>query len=128
AVVELGDRPIEVRDRVVLLVGYAGWMRRSELVGLDIDHLEERPEGLLVHLVSSKTDQERAGRRVEVVYGQYAETCPVRATRRWIEVLGTRSGPLLRPIDRHGNISARRLTGQGVATIVKRHMGRLGHD
>lgn len=127
AVAELGGRPIEVRDRVVLLVGFAGGFRRSELVSIDLEDLEERPEGLLIRLGVTKTDQEGAGRSVEIVYGDSPATCPVRAIRTWAALLGTGSGPLLRPVDRHGNIADRRLSAQAVAGIVKRHMSRLGY-
>ncbi|HAS09001.1 MAG TPA: integrase, partial [Acidimicrobiaceae bacterium] len=88
----------------------------------------EHPEGLLVALVRSKTDQEQAGRRVEIVYGNSADTCPVRAWRRWLEESGIRDGPAYRPIDRHGNVSANRLSAQAVGIVVKRHTARLGHD
>ena len=124
----LGDRLIDHRDRSLLLVGFAGGFRRSELVGIDVDHVAEHPEGLLVALVRSKTDQEQAGRRVEIVYGNSADTCPVRAWRRWLEESGIGDGPAFRPVDRHGNISANRLSAQAVGIVVKRHTARLGHD
>ena len=115
------------RDRVILLLGFAGGMRRSELAGLDVDDLEDHPDGLLVHLVRSKTDQEGRGRRIEIVYGTDPATCPVTAVRTWLAASAIVDGPLLRPVDRHGRVLAQRLTGQGVAIVVKRHMTSLGH-
>ena len=50
-----------LRDRALLLLGFAGAFRRSELVALDTEHLRERPEGLEVLIASSKTDQEGQG-------------------------------------------------------------------
>ena len=64
----LGVRLIDHRDRAVLLVGFAGGFRRSELAGLTVEDLEDHPEGLLVHVRQSKTDQDRVGRRVEIVW------------------------------------------------------------
>jgi len=125
AVTELGESLIELRDRVVLLVGFAGGMRRSELAGLCVGDVEDATEGLLIHLRRSKTDQEGRGRRVEVVYGTDPVTCPVRAYRAWIEAARLDEGPVLHRVDRHGNILGP-LSPQGVAIIVKRHMGRLG--
>jgi site-specific recombinase XerD len=109
-------------------MGFAGGFRRSELAAIDVEDLEDHPAGLLVWLRHSKTDQEKAGRRIEVVYGSDGATCPVRAARRWLQLSQLSSGPLLRTIDRHGNISARRLSGQAVGMVVKRHMSRLGYD
>lgn len=123
----LGDRPIDVRDRAILLVGFAGGFRRSALAGLDIDDLEAHPAGLLVRVRGTKTDQERAGRKVEVVYGTDTATCPVRAARRWAAMVGA-TGPWLRGVDRHGNISPARLSAQAIGMVVKRHMARLGYD
>ena len=116
-----------VRDRALLLVGFAAGMRRSELVGLDVEDLEAAPEGYVIRLRSSKTDQEAAGRLVPIVYGTDPACCPVRAVRAWTAVAGIDTGPLFRPVNRHGTVLGRRLTAQSVALIVKAHMGRLGH-
>jgi len=120
------DTLVGLRDRAVLLVGFAGALRRSELVGLDVADLEAAPEGYVVHLRGSKTDQERAGRQVAVVYGQDPRCCPVRAVRAWLIGAGTADGPVFRPINRHGTVGPRRLTAQSVALIVKAHMSGLG--
>ena len=127
AVSPLGTSLLDTRDRLVLLLGFAGAMRRSELVGLDVADVEEVDEGLLVHLERSKTDQEGAGRRVEVVYGTDAATCPVRAWRAWLAASGIAEGPVFRPVDRHGRLGSRRLSPQAVAIVVKRHMAALGY-
>lgn len=93
----LGTSLIEVRVRLILLMGFAGGMSRSELVGLDVEDVEEVDKGLLVHLGRSKTDQEGRGRRVEIVYGTDSTTCPVRAWRAWLEASGIAEGPVERP-------------------------------
>ena len=81
AVAQLGDRLIDHRDRALLLLGFAGGMRRSELAALDTSDITPAPEGLLVHLRRSKTDPEGRGRHIELVYGTHPPTCPVRAYR-----------------------------------------------
>jgi site-specific recombinase XerD len=116
-----------LRDRALLLLGFAGGMRRSELVGLDVDDLEAAPEGYVIRLRSSKTDQEAAGRAIPIVYGTDPGCCPVRAVRAWTTAAGINAGPLFRPVNRHGTVLPRRLSAQSVALIVKAHMGRLGH-
>src|SRR5262245_32549258 len=72
------------RDRALLLLGFAGAMRRSELVSLDVADLAQADEGLVVMIRKSKTDQVRAGRKVGIPYGAAEETCPVRALYNWL--------------------------------------------
>jgi site-specific recombinase XerD len=128
AVTRTGDRPIDVRDRLILLLGFASGMRRSELANLQTSDIVSAPEGLLIQLRRSKTDQEGRGRRVEIVYGNDETTCPVTAYRRWQRTSPHANGPVLRRVDRHGNIGAAGLTPQAVAIVVKRHMSALGHN
>jgi len=116
------------RDRALLLLGFAGALRRSELVGLDVADLTEGSDGLTVHLRRSKTDQEGAGRTVGIPYGSNPVTCPVRAWRAWIEVSGIIEGPAFCPVDRHGHIGPTRLSAQAVALVLKRHAARVGLD
>jgi site-specific recombinase XerD len=114
------------RDRALLLVGFAGAFRRSELVGLDVADVEEVAEGLAVTIRRSKTDQEGEGRKIGIPYGSHPETCPVRAVRAWLEVSEISSGPLFRPIDRHGNLKPARLSDRAVALVVKRRAQAAG--
>jgi hypothetical protein len=92
-----------LRDRALLL-GFAGALRRSELVALAADDVGERPEGLVLTLRRSKTDQEATGRPVGVPYGSHPTTGPVRALQAWSEAAGTTDGPLFRPVTRHGRL------------------------
>jgi site-specific recombinase XerD len=116
------------RDRALLLMGFAGAFRRSELVGIDREHVEFVPEGVVVTLPRSKTDQEGAGRKVAIPYGQHPETCAVRALAAWLAAARISSGPVFRRVDRHGNIGADRLTGKSVAATVKHYMEAIGKD
>jgi integrase len=116
------------RDRALLLVGFAGAMRRSELVGLDVTDITHRDEGLAITIRSSKTDQEGAGRQVAIPIGRDPETCPVRALQGWLDAAGIEDGPVFRPIDRHGNVSPDRLSDRAVALIVKRSAEGAGLD
>lgn len=112
-----------MRDRALLLLGFAGGMRRSELVGLDVADLETTPGGLVAHLRRTKTDQEAAGRPVPIVYGSGPGCCPVRAIRAWLTTAELGDGPVFRSVNRHGSVAPTRMTAQSVALIVKRHMG-----
>ena len=117
-----------IRDRALLLVGFAGGFRRSELVGLMIENLVIEDDGLVILLQRSKTDQEGKGRTVALPYGSSPETCPVRACRNWIDAAGISDGPLFREIDRHGRMQARALHRDSVGMIVKRAAARIGLD
>jgi hypothetical protein len=77
----------------LLLLDFAGALRRSELVGLDVADVVEGTDGLTVRLRRSKTDQEGAGRTVGIPFGSNPVTCPVRAWRAWLEVSGITEGP-----------------------------------
>jgi len=119
---------LSVRDRCLLLLGFAGAMRRSELVGLDLEDIQDTGEGLVVTIRRSKTDQEGAGRKIGLPYGSDPLTCPVRAFREWKGASGIETGPLFRGINRHGKLSGTRLTDQVVARIVKRALVAAGRE
>ena len=124
----LPDGAKGIRDRALLLLGFAGAFRRSELVGIDREHVEFVPEGVVITLPRSKTDQEGAGRKVAIPYGQHLETCAVRALVAWLAMARISSGPVFRPVDRHGNVGAERLTGKSIAVTVKNYMAAIGKD
>jgi site-specific recombinase XerD len=119
---------IGVRDRALLLVGFAGAFRRSELVSLDLADVTFGADGLIVQLRRSKTDQEGEGRKVGLPFGSNPQTCPVRSLRAWLNLAGISFGPIFRPVDRHDNVADTRLTDQSVALIVKRCAKAAGLD
>lgn len=123
-----GDGTIGMRDRALILLGFAGAFRRSELVALDIDDCTFGKDGLVVMLRRSKTDQTWEGRKVGIPYGSNPETCPVRTMQAWIEHAGISAGPLFRSINRHGKIQAGRLSGIDVTRVVKKLALRAGLD
>ena len=93
-----------LRDRALLLLGFAGAFRRSELVALDVADIEETETGLLVAIRGSKTDQEREGVTIAIARGDIA--CPVKALRAWLDAAGIESGPLFRPINKAGTVGS----------------------
>jgi integrase len=111
-----GDNMKGLRDRALLLIGFAGAFRRSELVALNIEDLEESELGFKVTIGHSKTDQEGAGQTIAIVGGSLA--CPVAALKAWLEAAGIASGPIFRSV-RKGGAVGERLPAQSVADIVK---------
>src|SRR4051794_30261265 len=126
-VAALPEAPRGLRDRAMLLLGFAAALRRSELVGLDVGDVAFAKRGLVVTIRRSKSDQEGAGARVAVAPGRDPAACPVRATRRWLQAahLGS-SGPLFRPIHRTGKVLDRHLNPEHVAQLVKHAAAAAG--
>lgn len=116
------------RDRALLLLGFAGGFRRSELVAVNVADIAFTHDGMVVKIDRSKTDQEGAGRSVGIGHGTDDKTCPVTAVRRWMGSSGIETGPLFRAIDRHGHLRDGRLSKKSVARIIKRLGQQVGLD
>ena len=121
------------RDRLVILLGFAAALRRSELAALDVEDVRWVPEGIEVTIRRSKTHQEGEGAIVPVPYGSHRETCPVRAVGDWLDATGLESGPLVRGLarDAHLPIELRllgRLSTEGINRVVARAARRAGLD
>lgn len=119
---------VGLRDRALLLTGFAGGFRRSELADLNVEDLAEDQEGYVVRIQRSKTDQEGQGRALGIPYGENPETCPVRALRAWLERSRLTEGPLFRTVSRSGRLGKARITGRTVANVVKRRCLAAGMD
>ena len=123
----MGDTLKDSRDRALLLIGFAGGFRRSELVGIDRSDIEPVRQGMIVHLRRSKTDQTGAGRKVGIPNGR-TRYCPVAALESWLTRSGIGDGPVFRPIDRHGRMCGDRLSGEAVSLVVKERLAAAGID
>lgn len=117
----------DVRDRALLLIGFAGGFRRSELIGLDLEDIQHAPQGLIVTLRRSKTDQEGRGRKLGIPFGR-AKWCPVAALRDWVVGADIERGPIFRPISRHGQVSPSRLSGEAVCAVLRKRLEQAGYD
>lgn len=116
-----------LRDRALLLIGFAGAFRRSELVSLTVADIEQAKQGLIVQLRFSKTDQEGRGRKVAIPFARGA-VCPVLALQHWLDAASISEGPIFRGVNRHGGISGAALTSQAVALVVKERAQDAGLD
>lgn len=123
----VGDDIKGKRDRALILLGFAGAFRRSELVALTVATVQFINDGLVIKLPHSKTDQEGQGETKGIPYGSTPATCPVRALRAWLDTSGIGEGPLFRPVNRWGQIQATALTGHAVAELVKQLAERAGY-
>lgn len=123
------QKPLKAaRDKALLLIGFAGAFRRSELVALRCEDITEYDSGIELLIRRSKTDQEGAGRTVFIPFAK-GSRCPVKALKNWLALAGIEEGPLFRPINRHDKVAlATALTPQSVALIVKDAARKLGGD
>jgi integrase len=116
------------RDKALILIGFAGAFRRSELVGLQYEDMSQYDSGVELLLRRSKTDQEGAGRTVFIPYAR-GNRCPVKVLKNWLALAGIDSGPLFRPINRHDQVvGGKALTPQSVALIVKASVRMMAGD
>ncbi len=116
-----------LRDRALLLVGFAGALRRSELVALDVTDIQFSDEGMVLRIRRSKTDQAAHGREVAIprVRGRH---CPCRCLSDWLTASGIVAGAIYRPVNRYEQVMPHRLSAQSVALVIKRHALRVGLD
>jgi integrase len=89
-----------LRDKAILLVGFAGAFRRSEIVGLQVRDVQSSDAGLIITLRRSKTDQEGASFTKGIPIGTSDATCPKCALEAWLQLAGITTGPIFRPVDR----------------------------
>jgi integrase len=123
----MGDTMKDVRDRALLLLGFAGVFRRSELVAIDKEDVTAARQGIIVRLNRSKTDQVGQGRDVAVPHGR-GRWCPVSSLDLWFSRAGICGGAAFRPIDRFGHVGTGRLSGEAVSLIIKARVSAAGFD
>lgn len=115
----------DARDKALILVGYAGNLRRSELVALDFEDIEFTSQGMIITIRKSKTDQEGEGYQKAIEYGTFAETCPVKALTSWLTLAGIESGAIFRRI-RKGSLTTDRLESKTVGLVCKALVKSIG--
>lgn len=133
AIAKLPATRTGIRDRAILLVGFTGALRRSELAALTLEgdgagsvRAVFVAAGLEVHLDRSKGDQTGNGAIVAIPYGR--KLCAVSALQAWLAAAAITSGPIFRAIDRHGGISGAAISDKTVANVVKAACQRAGLD
>jgi len=115
-----------LRDRAVLLIGFAGALRRCEFVGLDVAHIRPTPAGLRLMIPRSKTDVAAEGAEIGITRGSQAETCPVLALRSSLRAAGIRDGPVLRRVTQWGTVGKKRPHQDAARQILARRAAAAG--
>ena len=111
------------RDKALLLIGFAGSLRRSELAALKVDEVTWHRKGITLFIPRSKTDQEGEGREVEIPLGSQDLTCPVMALENWLKISGVKTGQVFRRVGQYGNVG-KGLDKDSIGRIVKRAVRR----
>ncbi len=120
-----GPEPAGLRDRALLLLGFAGALRRSELVAIDCEHLRFTAEGVTILIPRSKRDRDGEGALVGIPRGRQAETCPVRALEAWLGRSRIEWGAVFRSLSTAGRAGGR-LGTRGVWTILRKRAALAG--
>lgn len=135
------NSPIGLRNRALMVLGFAGAMRRADIAGLDFGagqggngFISFEPEGLLIQFVRSKTNQDGKAEHIGIAYGSNPETCPVRTLQAWRDCVGGEgaSGPIFRKVSKGGTIGTARLHPDSISrlikTLAKRHFIESGES
>jgi integrase len=121
----LGSSPRDTRDRALLLLGFAGAYRSSDLATLNVEHVRFTTDGMEVLLSRSKEDPLGLGSLNHYPMTDHATLCPVRALRAWLELSPASAGPLFRVIQ-GGRIYTTRIHPRSVTRALQRAVGRAG--
>jgi len=116
----------KIRDKTLILVGFGGGFRRTELVSIDYNDIELVPEGVKIVVRRSKTDQFGEGMIKGLPYFSNQTYCPVLHLKKWLELSNIISGPIFRKFNKGFNLSDNRLTDQSVALLLKSYLTEAG--
>lgn len=117
------------RDRALLLVGFVAALRRSELAALTVDQVSDHPNGMVLALARSKTNQ--TGQEAELVVLPRAanpDRCPVTALHRWRDLAQIDDGPLFRPVTKGNRAGQAALNPGSINALVQAAVARAGID
>ena len=118
----------KMRNKTLLLIGFAGGFRRNELISLNIENIEFVFEGVKITLNKSKTDQFGEGFVKAIPHFQNSLYCPVTCLKRWINFSKIETGALFTRFSKGSKITNLRLTDQSVALIIKEYLLKAGID
>jgi len=116
----------KLRDKTIILLGFAGGFRRIELISIDYEDLEFVAEGVKIFIRKSKTDQFGEGMIKGLPYFTNQQYCPVWHLKKWLEISEIKSGPIFRRFFKGLNLGKNRLTDQSVALFLKKYLSNAG--
>ncbi len=114
------------RDKTLILIGFGGGFRRTELISINYEDLEFVPEGLKITIRRSKTDQFGEGMIKGLPYFTNEKYCPVVNLKKWLDVSKINSGPIFRSFTKGLSLTEKRLTDQSVVLLIKEYLNLAG--
>tara|TARA_B100000575_G_scaffold59721_1_gene45255 strand:+ start:157 stop:1110 length:954 start_codon:yes stop_codon:yes gene_type:complete len=114
------------RDKSIILIGFGGGFRRSELISINYEDLEFVPEGLKITIRRSKTDQFGEGMIKGLPYFTNENYCPITNLKKWLEISKIESGPIFRRFSKGTSLTENRLTDQSVVLLMKEYLNLAG--
>ena len=122
------DELKKARDKSIVLIGFGGGFRRTELISIDHEDLEFVPEGLKITIKRSKTDQFGEGMTKGLPYFNNPQYCPINNLKKWLEFSKIKSGPIFRRFTKGSSLTNNRLTDQTVVLLIKNYLKLAGID
>ena len=119
---------VQSRDKSLILIGFSGGFRRSELISIDYEDLDFTHEGLKIRVKRSKTDQFGEGMIKGIPYFQNSDFCPILNLQNWLQISAIKSGPIFRKFKKNLALTTERLSSQTVALIIKKYLHLAGID
>jgi site-specific recombinase XerD len=116
------------RDKTIILIGFGGGFRRSEIISINHEDLEIVQEGLKINIKKSKTDQFGEGMTKGLPYFANELYCPVTNLKKWLEISKIKSGPIFRRFSKGSILTEKRLTDQSVVLLIKKYLKLAGID
>ena len=116
----------KIRDKTIILVGFGGGFRRTELISIDHEDLEFVTEGVKITIKRSKTDQFGEGMTKGLPYFANKTYCPVSHLKKWIEISNIKDGAIFRRFVKGSSLTSSRLTDQSVVLLIKRYLELAG--
>ena len=116
----------KIRDKTIILVGFGGGFRRTELISIDHEDLDFVTEGVKITIKRSKTDQLGEGMTKGLPYFANETYCPVSHLKKWIEISNIKDGAIFRRFVKGSSLTSSRLTDQSVVLLIKRYLELAG--
>lgn len=124
----IGDRMVDARNRALLLIGFSGALRRSELVSIKTEDITRHPSGITILIPKSKADQNGHGQRIAIEYGNDPATCPIKALDSWVTRAKIKNGFIFRAVTKWGTVKDNPMNDRTVALIIKHFVALAGYD
>ena len=122
------EKIIKLRDIAIMLLGFGGGFRRSELTSINVEDLDFVKEGLKITIKKSKTDQFGEGMIKGLPYSENPNYCPVVNLKKWLDISNIKSGPIFRRFSKGSRLTLNRLSDQTVVLLIKKYLKLAGKE